>query len=79
MFCVVYNAHSCIEARLVLMYKLYIYNIYLVLNVCKKKLIVQNESISAYYNFLSLHKSLTKTALQEKHFFYFKKLCYWSK
>lgn len=45
----------------------------------KKKLIVQNESISAYYNFLSLHKSLTKTALQKNHFFYFKKLCYWSK
>lgn len=45
----------------------------------KKKSIVQNESISAYYNFLSLHKSLTKAALQEKHFFYFKKLCYWSK
>lgn len=42
----------------------------------KKKLTVQNKSVSAYYDFFSLHISLTKTALQEKHFFYFKKLCY---
>lgn len=31
----------------------------------KKNLTVQNKRVSAYYDFSSLHKSLTKTALQE--------------
>lgn len=35
-----------------------------ILNVCKKKLSVQNKSVSAYY-FLSIHKSSTDTALQK--------------
>lgn len=42
----------------------------------KKKLTVQNKRVSAYYDFSSLHKSLTKTALQENISFILRKIVF---